>query len=542
MIGLNNAKKGKCLAAFLCFLLLLGYVFSHLTYLFRNSDDGRLNFLTFAEEPEESLDVVYIGGSNVYVFWNPMLAWERHGFTSYNYSTSNMPVVTFLPAIKKLQKRKSPKLFVVGIRTFLSPIYESLAAEGIINGGGYRNVVDSQDLSASRANTVSYCCDINPDSSKDALSSYFDLIYYHTNLTSLANPRNWNMMNNTTGNITGELDSSYFKGYMANSYLTAQVAMYQGFQPPVTEERALLNAESEKCYRELLAYCSDNEIPLLITANPNISTEELEKEINTCKDIAAEYGIPFLNINTSECWKKMKLDPETDFYNGNHLNVLGAEKFTGFLADYLAQNYTLPDHRDAPKYDSWQHMYEENYLPTIEPLQEQTRNTIAEYKETIKCEGKMRRTENASEWFSYADDPNITLLIAANDRISGTPSVETSFILDKFGIMPFIENEGDTFIGVYSGSVMVSDTEATTYEGATTTPKHKSSYKSINYDIQLLASKMDVQVGADNYVYKKGNGIKILVIDNNLLRVADCISLNVDHEGNLTLDHLQVME
>lgn len=133
IIGSNRLKR---LLAFVLFLALTAHIFVGLTYLLRNSDDGRLSFLTFAEEPAESIDMVYIGGSNVYVFWDPMCAWDQYGFTSYNYSTSNMPVTTFLPLIQEINENKKPKLIVVGIRTFLSSTYETLAGSGIINGGG----------------------------------------------------------------------------------------------------------------------------------------------------------------------------------------------------------------------------------------------------------------------------------------------------------------------------------------------------------------------------------------------------------------------
>jgi hypothetical protein len=42
-----------------------------------------------------------------------------------------------------------------------------------------------------------------------------------------------------------------------------------------------------------------------------------------------------------------------DFYNVDHVNALGAEKYTTFLEQYLSENYDLPDHRGEPDFETW---------------------------------------------------------------------------------------------------------------------------------------------------------------------------------------------
>ena len=38
---------------------------------------------------------------------------------------------------------------------------------------------------------------------------------------------------------------------------------------------------------------------------------------------------------------------------GSHLNVLGAQKLTAALGNYLTEHYTLEDHRGQPGFESW---------------------------------------------------------------------------------------------------------------------------------------------------------------------------------------------
>ena len=170
MKWLTNKQALKRLVACCLFLLLAWQLFAHLTYLFRNADTERQRFVIFAEQAADSLDVVYLGASAVFVFWDPMYVWNQYGFTSYDYATSNMPATLYLPAIQAIAKAKRPRLFLVDIRAFLSSTYEYLAAGGIVNGGGYRSVVDSLDLSLERARSIAYSCKIDPASKKDARS------------------------------------------------------------------------------------------------------------------------------------------------------------------------------------------------------------------------------------------------------------------------------------------------------------------------------------------------------------------------------------
>ena len=46
----------------------------------------------------------------------------------------------------------------------------------------------------------------------------------------------------------------------------------------------------------------------------------------------------------------MNLDYRYDFYNGNHVNIYGAEKYTNCLSEYLVKNYNLPDRRGEKEY------------------------------------------------------------------------------------------------------------------------------------------------------------------------------------------------
>ena len=56
----------------------------------------------------------------------------------------------------------------------------------------------------------------------------------------------------------------------------------------------------------------------------------------------------------------MGLDGTTDFYNKDHVNAIGSEKYTEWVAQWLLEHYELEDHRDDPRFQTWR-----EYLPSF---------------------------------------------------------------------------------------------------------------------------------------------------------------------------------
>ena len=104
-----QSGKIKRVLSFVLFLFLIWQVFVHLTYLFRGADWSAYNVFAYRNEKKDSIDVVLVGGSSVYRFWNPLQAYNEHGFTSYDYTSSNFPVPIAIGAMEELKKRRIPR-------------------------------------------------------------------------------------------------------------------------------------------------------------------------------------------------------------------------------------------------------------------------------------------------------------------------------------------------------------------------------------------------------------------------------------------------
>lgn len=97
--------------------------------------------------------------------------------------------------------------------------------------------------------------------------------------------------------------------------------------------------------------CREKGISVILYSAPSPNNYNYAKH-NTLTDYAEQNGAEYLDFNlmTEELgidWEKDSLD------NGDHLNVLGAEKLSRYFGSYLEEHYDLEDHRKDPEYSSW---------------------------------------------------------------------------------------------------------------------------------------------------------------------------------------------
>ena len=337
----NTRQRLRRLIAFLVMAVLVCALLVPLTYLFRNTGYERSHITGIKREGP--LDMVYIGGSAAFVFWQPLKAWNDCGFTSYNYATNSIDLENIRFYIREVLKTHRPELFVIGIRSAAYWDYP-------VNDTALRNGADSMDISLNRMAFVydylhkhSFSGEekdaMSPELLKYRLPYYLELMKYHSNYDALSSEANWLAI--------GNRGSAENKGWEW-IYKHKAIDTPSGF---VTDELAELPEPELRTLRELMDFCKAEGLKVLFAVCPySISREDYAK-YNTVKAIAEEYGFGFFNAN--DCLDDMGIDFATDFYNPDHVNCFGAEKYTAYLEKYITEHYNLPDHRSDAAYASW---------------------------------------------------------------------------------------------------------------------------------------------------------------------------------------------
>ena len=106
----------KKLVRFICFVLIASTVMFGLNFYFStNSDKDGIHIRGYFKEPQNTVDVLLIGASEVYTGFNSPLACEKYGFTSYGLSFAAMPGSLYKTVTQRALKTQTPKLVVFEI-------------------------------------------------------------------------------------------------------------------------------------------------------------------------------------------------------------------------------------------------------------------------------------------------------------------------------------------------------------------------------------------------------------------------------------------
>jgi hypothetical protein len=179
----------------------------------------------------------------------------------------------------------------------------------------------------------------NGDASLLRLSYYFPLIQFHTRVTQ--DTLTWEDFFKGETKMKGVFDAKW-------SYISRQEEpkAITGYPEATDQQKMLIDA--------LLDYGEENGIQLLFFNVATDLDEDVEESINAAVAYLREKGCSVLNMNEAETLEACGLDGTTDFYDENHLNALGAHKFTPFLADWIKSQVEVEDHRGDETYQSWE--------------------------------------------------------------------------------------------------------------------------------------------------------------------------------------------
>ena len=330
-------------AAVFCagFLVLLCAV----SYILRpySGSASRKNLCGFYAEKDRSLDVIFVGASSCFAFWEAPEAWNSYGFTSYDFATGTMPPQMIRYCLQEIRKTQDPKLYVIDLRPFTAAEVGYYLEREVMNMDHdvpLRNVSDNFKYSLNRFEMIRECV---PDS-YDKIPYYIDIIKYHTEW-----PRLLDLQSLAFG-----LNSSHdsLKGFrLVDSWKEMEEKDFSE-----VKKRQPLSERLEGILSGLLDYCEKEELPVMFLVNAYCQTKNEKAVYNYISDVVTERGYDFLNTN--DYYDEIGLDFSVDYYDKNHVNIFGADKYTRFVGDYLMEHYSFEDRRGQAEYAQWDEDYE----------------------------------------------------------------------------------------------------------------------------------------------------------------------------------------
>ena len=280
-------------------------------------DERDENAYGILAEEEDTIDVIVLGDSLCCTGISPLRMWEKQGITSYVCGQTAQRMTESYYILKRALKNQKPKLVILETNLLFWP-------------------PDTEE----QMNQALFEC----------ASYYLPVFEYHNQWKSLD---------------PGDFDEAEYENKMNNKgfYMKKDCVPYMGGEYMLETMTAWEVPRVERFYLgKMVELCRKEGIEFILLSVPSPKDYCYEKH-NSVQLLAGKYGISYLDMNlvTGE----IGIDWNEDILDGaEHLNVYGAEKASTYLADYLAENYEMPDHRDEKAYQSWSDCYD-RYMESL---------------------------------------------------------------------------------------------------------------------------------------------------------------------------------
>ena len=314
-------RSGLRIALFiLSAVLLLGFT----TRVLMQKTDEDVRFQNLHAFAQNTVDVLILGSSHAHCSFYTDVLWTEYGIASFVMGGNKQTLWDSYHAFVDALETQRPKLVI------LEPFGLCLTNE---YEGGMFAFGNTHGLRLNKNKIDALRAAAEPD---DVLSLLAVFPVFHSSYNSLT--RKHFVLHNPIPDSKG---TTFHKSQ--TPYIAPVI--------PADPKPAPVFEKEERYYRKIIELARDEGIPLLIVAAPFQHTDLQYCQLLTARDIAEEYGVPFLNANDHVA--EIGIDYATCFADETHLNFLGGPRFTRYVADYLTEHYDLPDRRGDAAYASW---------------------------------------------------------------------------------------------------------------------------------------------------------------------------------------------
>lgn len=315
MINKENVKKLipqvlKVLAFALAFVVLLqslsAFVFSgeKVSQISKRMADS----YSYILEPENSVDVVCVGNSDIRSGFVPTELWEKYGYTSVVSSFTRQSISDSQRALKEICKSQKPKLVILEI-------------DSLYDGRGPEDIINPHDTTPDN-----FFDSLKPDDFDNKISRDYSVFTFH--------------------NILQDRQRRSRRKQYAHGYLFCEdirKVEYRDYMTKTDEIDIPIYSNSQQL-RTFVKYCKKNDLPVLLLEVPSLSSWSYARH-NAVQNLSDELGVEFLDLNL--LYDEVGIDMRNCFRDdGNHLNYFGASAVTDYIGDYIGKNYGIESRRD----------------------------------------------------------------------------------------------------------------------------------------------------------------------------------------------------
>ena len=265
----------------------------------------------FLGEPENTIDVLFLGNSESYCGFVPLEIWKEQGITSYVCGSSAQKLYQTEQYLRSAFRNQSPKIVIL----------ETLAV--FVDYGR---------------------TDVLPD----IAGEWVPLLRYHDRWKSLRAEDFYKPVQYT--HVRGD------KGF--HTFREIEAADTTDYMSP-TEEVRRVPSKNIRHIQNMQALCQEHGAQLVLVSVPSTANWN-QANHNGIAAVADSLGITYLDLNLMQ--EEVPIDWNVDTKDrGDHMNITGARKVSDFMGQWLAETGLFEDKRSWEAYSQW-NVFLQEYL------------------------------------------------------------------------------------------------------------------------------------------------------------------------------------
>lgn len=476
---MNKKQFLKTCAFLLVFVVMFGYISSILRAKQLGTGGSTYVIDEFYEQEKNTIDVLFMGSSQVIWGINNMKMYEDYGISSYSIGSGDQPLLVTYFLLKEADQRQN----LTNVVLDMSMLYEKEVESR------FRRNIDGMHWSINKIQAILAHA---KDEETEPISSYFiDWIKYHSRWKELSQ----------NDFAYDDSRSFMYRGSIVSSNAREVNIPYEKFIIDNDTPKNIEPVEGQlEWFLKIIEYCNQNDIELLLIKTPK-SNWSMAKH-NSVQELADEYGLEFLDFNSDAMMKEFGYNFEQDMWDQEHLNIRGADKLTDYLAEYLLERNEYVDYRTV-----------EGYNP----------GNLERYHKDYK-DRYLKSSMDVMETLSYLKDSRYDLIIQSTEDVSGGITEEMMSYLTEMGItVDLSQAAGKNYILAVNGGQCVYEQvseEPLTYDGTFSNGVTYSAAADLN-----KTAKDAVIVVNEAEQFFAVEGINIAVYDNEYGAMVNILTL-----------------
>lgn len=316
----------------------------------------------FYKEKKNTFEAVFVGASATYTNWLTTYAWHNYGFPTAVYSIPCMPCGVYKYTIKDILNYQNPKVIIINIDSILPYTDKGNHLLYVLRA------IESVKFSGNKLQMINYFKKAYKLSYAEILEYFFPVIRFHSTVFRTA------FKDMQQAPLKGALTRPPHKYYDLPDKSPKPVVHTENTtkKQSVTKTKPVKNNTHNNIHsfepnwdfliNDLFSYLKSLDTKIILIINPTRpainDNNPLKMDYTQVLALAKKYDLECIDFTHLLDFNPVNLNTD-DFLDYNHLNYIGARKYTDYFCQYFKNELHFIDKRGDKEFTSWDNDYKE---------------------------------------------------------------------------------------------------------------------------------------------------------------------------------------